>query len=189
MKNNGRLCLMSCCAPCSCGAIAECIKLKDAGAISDFVVLFYNPNIFPKAEYQKRLAEQIRYCNDLGAKYQTCAWNHDEWLKCTAGLESNPEQGQRCLECFKYRFLYGINWAHNNGYDAISSVFGVSRHKNQNQVDDAAAAAVRMSGWDIKYLPIEWDENLRNEINRDSDFYRQKYCGCEYGGERLEIRD
>jgi predicted adenine nucleotide alpha hydrolase (AANH) superfamily ATPase len=100
-----KLVLMSCCAPCSCGAIAE---LRDAcrgaylrpvapqgatklprfrcdgaqnppdkigdfvGArecaptISEFCVLFYNPNIFPESEYQKRLAEQIKYCESLG---------------------------------------------------------------------------------------------------------------------------
>ena len=36
----------------------------------------------------------------------------------------------------------------------------------------------------IKYIPIKWDEQLRCEINRASDFYRQKYCGCEFSMRR-----
>ncbi len=56
------------------------------------------------------------------------------------------------------------------------SVFGVSKHKDQAQVD---TAAVKSCG-EIKYLPIKWDENLRQKINHESDFYRQNYCGCEF---------
>ena len=67
MSSAPRICLMSCCAPCSAGAIVE---LKEQGA--DFCVLFYNPNIFPESEYQKRLDQQIRLCEELGVKYAVC---------------------------------------------------------------------------------------------------------------------
>jgi len=40
--------------------------------------------------------------------------------------------------------------------------------------------AAKESCGDIKYLPIKWDENLRVKINRESNFYRQNYCGCEF---------
>jgi predicted adenine nucleotide alpha hydrolase (AANH) superfamily ATPase len=158
---------MSCCAPCSAGAIAQL-----AGRGADFIVLFYNPNIYPDTEYQKRLSEQIRYCEQMNVKYAIGDYEHDEWLKCAKGLESAAERGARCTECFKHRFKFGEKFAIENGYDAIASVFGVSRHKDQSQVDAAARDALTT----IAYIPVKWD----NEIDRNTGFYRQNYCGCEF---------
>lgn len=175
MSDKIKLVLMSCCAPCSCGAIKQVLD----GAIpdvDDFVVMFFNPNIFPMDEYQKRLNEQIKYCEKLGVKYIVGDYNHDEWREHVRGLENEPERGARCSKCFAYRFCFARDWAIKNGFNAIASVFGVSRHKDQSQVD----AAAEQSCGDIKYLPIKWDENLRQDINHKSDFYRQNYCGCEF---------
>lgn len=177
MDKNTRLCLMSCCAPCSAGAVIEIAKMKEQGDIADAVVLFYNPNIFPEGEYQKRLYEQIKLCNQVGLPYVVGQWDHGAWLECVRGLENEPERGNRCAACFKMRFDWGVNWALNNGFNAVTSVFGISRHKDQAQVDTAATAAIM---GDIKYIPIDWDKTLYTDENRRHDFYRQTYCGCEF---------
>ena len=170
-----RVVLLSCCAPCSAGAIKQ---LSDGTIdnIEDFIVLFYNPNIFPETEYSKRMHEQIKYCESLGVKYAVLEYNHDAWRDAVRGLESEPERGARCSACFEYRFRRAVKFAKENGYNAIASVLGVSRHKDQTQVDFAARVACD----NVEYLPIKWDENLRVQINRASDFYRQNYCGCEF---------
>ena len=170
-----RLVLVSCCAPCSAGAIRQLCDGKIIG-VDDFVVYFYNPNIYPAAEYQKRLDEQVRYCDALGVKYFVDEYDHDKWRAAVAGMEDAPERGPRCSACFKFRFARAKKWAAENGYNAISSVLGVSRHKDQRQVDAAGESAPG----DVKYISIPWDEELRRQINRDSDFYRQNYCGCEF---------
>lgn len=170
-----KLVLVSCCAPCSAGAIKELADGKIPN-IDDFIVLFYNPNIFPDTEYQKRLAEQIKYCDALGVKYAVGTYDHDAWRCAVRGMENAPERGARCSACFAFRFQFAARFARENGYDAVASVLGVSRHKDQSQVDCAA----RDTLGDIKYIPIKWDENLRVEIGRKSDFYRQNYCGCEF---------
>jgi len=211
-----KLVLLSCCAPCSVGAIRELIPLLRRGAAEgggegftantgtlpvkfaaqichpsdggefDFIVLFYNPNIFPESEYQKRLAEQIRLCDELGVKYAVAGADaydkeHAAWRECVRGLEKEPERGKRCGECFKMRFAVGAKWAREHGYNALASVFGVSRHKSQAQVDRAAREITNNNEQiTIEYIPIHWDENLRVSANRESDFYRQKYCGCEF---------
>ena len=176
MNNNKlRVVLLSCCAPCSAGAIQQ---LKDGAidGVDDFIVLFFNPNIFPESEYTKRMAEQIKYCESIGAKYAVLEYDHDAWRAAVRGFEDASERGARCSLCFEYRFRRAVRFARENGYNAIASVLGVSRHKDQTQVDTAAQ---RMCD-DIEYLPIKWDENLRVQINRNSDFYRQNYCGCEF---------
>lgn len=170
-----KLVLMSCCAPCSAGAIKQ---LADGAIpdVDDFVVLFFNPNIFPEAEYTKRLNEQIKYCESLGVKYAVGNYNHEDWRVAVRGLEAEPERGARCSRCFAFRFEFARRWAKENGYDAVASVFGVSRHKDQSQVDHAAQCSLK----DVTYMPIKWDEKLRQEIGRNSNFYRQNYCGCEF---------
>ena len=177
-----RLVLASCCAPCSAGAIKQ-LADGDIADVDDFIVLFYNPNIFPNEEYMKRMNEQIRYCESLGVKYAIGDWNHDAWRDAVRGLESEPERGARCDACFAYRFAYAREFALKNGYDAVASVFGVSRHKDQSQVD---AAAQRTLG-EIKYIPVRWDENLRQSIGRASNFYRQNYCGCEFSFRKTPV--
>ena len=175
MSDDIRLILMSCCAPCSCGAIQQVLDDKICRP-DDFLVMFFNPNIYPMDEYQKRLNEQIKYCEKLGVKYVVGDYDHDAWLESVAGLENEPERGLRCSKCFAYRFCFAREYAKKHGFNAIASVFGVSRFKSQAQVD---AAAQSLYG-DIKYLSIKWNEDLRQQINRESDFYRQKYCGCEF---------
>lgn len=175
MENKIKLVLMSCCAPCSAGAIKQ-LADKQIPGIDDFIVLFFNPNIYPDTEYQKRLAEQIKYCESLGVKYAVGDYNHDAWLMAVRGLENEPERGARCSKCFAYRFCFAREFAIKNGFNAIASVFGVSRFKDQNQVDAAAESACG----EIKYIPVKWNEDLRIQINRATDFYRQKYCGCEF---------
>ena len=173
--NDIRLVLLSCCAPCSSGAIKQLADGAVPG-VSDFIVLFYNPNIFPESEYTRRMHEQIKYCDALGVKYAVLEYDHDAWRDAVRGFECAPERGARCSLCFAYRFRRAVRFARDNGYNAIASVFGVSRHKDQSQVD---SSAISVCG-DIQYLPIKWDENLRIQINRASDFYRQNYCGCEF---------
>ena len=218
--NNLRLVLLSCCAPCSAGAIRQLAQ----GAIenvSDFIVLFFNPNIFPESEYLKRMKEQIKYCEETGVKYAVLEYDHDAWRTAVQGFETEPERGARCSLCFEYRFRRAVKFAQENGFNAIGSVLGVSRHKSQPQVDMAAEKAVSDfshplsvlptspakgggnytatqlnnekvnapdysgDGKNITYLPIKWDENLRVQINRESDFYRQNYCGCEFSIRKL----
>ena len=173
---------MSCCAPCSAGAIAQCARDP---RLDDFLVLFYNPNIFPESEYQKRLAEQIRLCESRFVKYAVIGADdydaeHAAWRECVRGLENEPEQGDRCDRCFRHRFAFGAKWARAHGYNAIASVFGVSHHKDQTQVDAAAKSAIINDQLAIKYIPIDWDEDLRVAENKKACFYRQKYCGCEF---------
>ena len=54
------LLLHSCCAPCS----STCLeRLKDYFKVT---VLYYNPNIDEREEYEKRKAEQIRFLKETG---------------------------------------------------------------------------------------------------------------------------
>ncbi len=169
-----KLVLMSCCAPCSAGAIKQLADGQIPG-VDDFIVLFFNPNIFPAAEYDKRLAEQIKYCDALGVKYAIGEYDHNAWRDAVRGLEDAPERGRRCSACFKFRFDYARQWAAAHGYDAVTSVVGLPRQKTQTGEKEAGAPSRG-----AKYLPKKGDKNLRQQFGRKSHFSRQNYCGCKF---------
>ena len=53
------LLLHSCCGPCSSYVLSY---LKDE---FDITLVYYNPNIYPKAEYKKRYEEQKRLIKEM----------------------------------------------------------------------------------------------------------------------------
>src|SRR5574344_836866 len=132
-KINGRILLLSCCAPCSCATIKTLSEQK-----VDFAVAFYNPNIRPFAEYQKRCAENKRVCKLYGIDFIELEYDNERWCTLTKGLENEPERGKRCSICFEMRLKRTMEYAKQNGFSAVASVLGVSRYKNLAQINDSA---------------------------------------------------
>jgi len=168
-----KMLLVSCCAPCSCGVIAH---LAVQGV--NFTVLFYNPNIQPLSEYLRRCDENKRVCDIYGVPFVELEYDHDRWCCLTQGLENEPERGKRCDVCFQMRLKKAFEYAKQNGFTKVSSVFGVSRYKDMDQVNRAAVLA---GGQDV-YDTTNWRKNgleaLRQSLEKELDLYRQNYCGC-----------
>lgn len=168
--------LLSCCAPCSCAVIS---KLAEQG--EDFAVVFYNPNIRPLAEYEKRRLENQKLCEKYGVPFISLEYDNRRWCELTQGLEDLPERGRRCSICFHMRLKRVMEYAKANGYAAVASVLGVSRYKNLEQVNQAAAQASAETG--VPYLQIEGRkggmQELRSRLITELNLYSQDYCGCK----------
>ena len=171
-----RFLLLSCCAPCSCAVIS---RLADEG--QDFAVVFYNPNIRPLAEYQKRRDENERVCRQYKVPFIELEYDNERWCALTQGLEDLPERGRRCSICFQMRLQRVMEYAKDNGYQAVASVLGVSRYKNLTQVNEAANSASIQTG--VPYLEIEGRkggmQELRSRLIKELGLYSQNYCGCK----------
>lgn len=171
-----RFLLLSCCAPCSCAVI----KLL-AEEEQDFAVVFYNPNIRPEQEYRKRADENKRLCTLYDVPFIELEYDNERWCKLTAGLENEPERGKRCDVCFYMRLKRVMEYAKENGFEAVASVLGVSRYKDLAQVNRAAAKASAEVG--IPYLEIEGRkggrQELRTQLIKELALYNQTYCGCK----------
>ena len=170
-----RLLLLSCCAPCSCAVISSLAEQK-----KDFTVLFYNPNIAPEAEYQKRLQENKRVCEHFGVPFVDLPYEPQAWTQCTQGLENEPERGKRCSACFELRLRRAMLYAKKHNFDVVSSVLGFSRYKDFDQVNAAADRASAQTG--VPYDKTNWRkdglQDLQARLVRELDIYRQNYCGC-----------
>ncbi|MBR4681828.1 MAG: epoxyqueuosine reductase QueH [Elusimicrobiaceae bacterium] len=172
-----KIAVLSCCAPCSCAAIKHLV----ASGV-DVTVLFYNPNIFPLEEYEKRRDEQARVCRLLGAHFVELAYEPECWEKAVRGLENEPERGKRCGVCFFMRLKKAQEYALRHKFEVLTSVLGVSRYKDLNQVNEAARKAWMYVG--KPYWAKDWRkeglEELRRALIEEMNLYKQTYCGCKY---------
>ncbi len=171
-----KLLLLSCCAPCSVGVIAD---LAQRG--QDFTVMFFNPNIHPKAEYSRRLQENKRVCEELKVPFIEGKYVPKLWQRVTQGLETEPERGKRCDQCFYLRLKIGALYAKKHGFTRISSVFGISRFKDFDQVCRAGKLVEGETG--VFYDAINWRKNggleFTERLGKEKKLYRQTYCGCQ----------
>ena len=177
-KKGKKLLLHSCCAPCS-GEVME--ALLAAGI--DYTIFFYNPNIHPKREYDIRKDENIAFANKHNIDFIDADYDVDNWFERAKGMEMEPERGIRCTMCFDMRFERTALWAHENGFDVISSSLGISRWKNMTQINDCGErSAAKYPG--ISYWTYNWRKGGGSarmiEISKREEFYQQEYCGCAY---------
>lgn len=168
--------LLSCCAPCSCAVIEKMAQDK-----ADFAVVFYNPNIRPYAEYEKRRDENLRLCQKYNVPFIALEYDNERWCALTKGLENEPERGKRCDICFEMRLKRVMEYAKENNFDAVASVLGASRWKDLNQVNRAAQRAAQATN--MPYLEIEARkggmQDRRLQLVKELKLYNQRYCGCK----------
>lgn len=147
-----------------------------------FAVVFYNPNIHPTTEYEKRRDEQKRLCKKWKIQFIELEYNYIDWLFAAGKYKQEPERGKRCSICFHFRLKHVMEYAKENGYKGVASVLGVSRWKDLAQVNNAAQLASQETG--VPYIEIEGRKDglqeRRAELIKELELYNQDYCGCIY---------
>ena len=177
-QNGKKLLLHSCCAPCS-GEVMEALIYSEI----DFTIFFYNPNIHPLKEYEIRKDENIRFAEKHNIPFVDADYDKDNWFERVKGLENEPERGPRCTACFDMRFERTALYAHENGFDVISSSLGISRWKNRDQINEcgirAAARYPTLHYWTYNWRKKGGSQRMI-QISKQESFYQQEYCGCLY---------
>ena len=167
--------LHCCCAPCSC-AIIE--RLSSQGA--RFSLFFYNPNIHPRDEYERRKEELIRYAK---VPFIDAEYDPERWFAATDGLLNDPERAERCSICFRLRLLKTAQYAAANGFSHIATTLGISRRKDLQQIAEAGLYAASTEPG-LTFLNINWRKEggsaRADQLSKEAGFYRQQYCGCLY---------
>ncbi len=176
-KDN-RVLMHSCCAPCA-GDLMERMKVDGI----EVTILFYNPNIHPKKEYEIRKNENMRFAEKLEIPFVDLDYDVQNWFARAKGFENEPERGVRCTKCFDMRFERTALYAYENGFSTITSSLGISRWKNMEQINDCGIrAAKNYEG--INYWTYNWRKEggaaRMYEIAKREEFYKQEYCGCIY---------
>ena len=172
-----RLLLHSCCGPCSS------YVLEYLSRFFEITVLFYNPCIHPREEFERRLEEQKkmvelpRYSNPV--KLFIPPYQPQTFFEAVKGLEHCPEGGERCKHCFAQRLSFTASAAKEQGFDYFATTLTVSPHKNQlviNQIGEEYSSPATV------YLPSDFKKKngykRSLELSKEYNLYRQDYCGC-----------
>lgn len=155
-------------------------KLIDDGF--DVTVYFFNPNIYPQAEYLRRLQELTSYCKKMTYKFIVDDYCPDEWKNYIKGLEVEPEKGLRCNKCFEYRLEKTAQVAKELEIANFTTTLTVSPHKISKNIFFEGQKIADKYGLNF----MDYDFKKQNgflksmELAKTNGFYRQDYCGCEY---------
>lgn len=183
IKKNGirpSLLLHSCCAPCSSYVIEY---LSD---YFDITVFFYNPNIHPEEEYQKRVIEQREFIQNFPSvnpvSFVEAGYDVESFFDFSKGLESEPERGQRCTLCFSLRLEKTARYAALNGFDYYTTTLSISPHKNAQLLNSIGEMFGKQCG--VSFLNSDFKKKngykRSCELSIEYGLYRQDYCGCIY---------
>ena len=173
-----KLLLHACCAPCSSAT------LERLSAHFDLTILYYNPNIYPPEEYHRREAELERYDEQAGYHYPEVELPYDpqEFYSAVAGLEQEPERGNRCTVCYRLRMRRAAQYAQEHGFAWFTTTLSISPHKDARRINEIGQALEAEFG--VKHLPSDFKKHngyLRSlQLSEEYGLYRQDYCGCEF---------
>ena len=180
------LLLHSCCGPCSS------YVLEYLSRYFDITVFYYNPNIRPEEEYEKRLENQKKLLREMrpeGVCPEPVAPPYDPapFEEIARGLEDLPEGGERCLKCYRLRLEKTAEYAASHGFQWFCTTLSVSPHKNAAALNRIGSETAEKYG--LNYLISDFKKRsgyLRSiRLSEQYGLYRQNYCGCTPAGHGL----
>lgn len=186
-KKTPTLLLHSCCAPCSSYVLNY---LSDYFLIT---ILYYNPNIDTKEEYEKRKNEQIRLIQEMPFKNPVtildCSYESEKYYASVKGLELEKEGGSRCAICYNLRLEKTAQIASLHHFDYFGTTLSVSPYKNAQVLNELGKNLEQKYQVAYLYSDFKKREGYKKsiELSKKYALYRQNYCGCVYSKPKEEI--
>ncbi len=143
---------------------------------------FYNPNIHPVSEYEKRVSEIRRFAKIVKMPLIVGDYNIKEWFNYIKGLEKEPEGGKRCYSCYKFRLERTAMLAKELHFDYFTTTLTISPHKNSKWIFEIARILEDKYGVKFLYADFKKRNGFKSSVvlSRYFDMYRQNYCGCVF---------
>jgi len=163
-----------CCGVCAAGA-AEAL----AGEGHQVIGFFYNPNIHPAEEYQKRLDVAVRVAKELNFRLEAGPYMPEEWFNLTGSLKDEPEGGKRCHVCYKLRLEKTYDYMVACGADVFTTTLTISPHKSA-QIINSIGQDIGSDRFLVRDFKKKDGFKRTMEMAKKWELYRQDYCGCIY---------
>ncbi len=175
-----KLLLHSCCAPCSS------YVLEYLSNYFEITVFYYNPNIYPEQEYEKRVKEQQELIRQMPAKHPISfvegPFEKEKFYEMAKGLEDVPEGGARCMKCYEMRLRKTAELAKKERFDYFTTTLSISPLKNAEKLNKIGLHLAEI--YEVEYLLSDFKKKngykRSTELSREYGLYRQDYCGCEF---------
>ena len=180
LKGKPTLLIHICCGVCSV------YPLQYLRKYFNITIFFSNSNIYPYAEFEKRLnalRQYLDYLNDDSIKLIVDRYDNDEYMKKLQQLKDEPEGGKRCKLCYELRMEETFKYAHKNSYDYVTTVMSISNRKNADWINEIGEK-LNQKYPNTKYLYADFKKGdgitLNDSLNKQLNLYHQDYCGCIY---------
>ena len=181
-----RLFLHSCCAPCSS------YVLEYLSRYFEITVFFYNPNISPSEEYEKRVEEIRRMIGEMEfvhpVKLVEGEYDPQVFFQMAKGMEHIPEGGERCFGCYRLRMEEAARLAKEGNYDYFTTTLSISPLKNAQKINEIGEELAEI--YQVSYLPSDFKKKngykRSIELSGEYELYRQDYCGCVFSKRERE---
>ena len=174
------LLLHACCGPCS----STC--LERLGNFFNISILYYNPNITDKDEYDKRVIEIKKFINGFKTKYPIKLiegrYDPKEFFDIARGLEDLPERSERCYKCYELRLKETAKVAEELGFKYFATTLTLSPYKDSNWLNEIGERLDKDFSSTYLYSDFKKKNGYKRsiELSKEYDMYRQDYCGCVY---------
>lgn len=174
------LLLHSCCAPCSS------YVLEYLSQFFKITIYYYNPNIYPIEEFEKRVEEQKRLIKELPVKnkidFIEGNYDNDLYEETIKGLEEEKEGGSRCFLCYRMRLEDTASLAKDKGFDYFTTTLSISPYKNSKVLNEIGEELGTKYNTKYLYADFKKREGYKRsiELSKIYGLYRQDYCGCKY---------
>ena len=180
--------LHACCAPCSSYVLEYLTRYFR------ITLFYYNPNITPETEYQKRVHELKRLIKEAGYEAQgqvtlmEGTYDPERFFAMAKGMEELPERGERCYHCYEMRMREAAQEAARLHADYYTTTLSISPHKNAQWINEIGERLAAEYG--IPHLPSDFKKKggyLRSiALSEQYHLYRQNYCGCVFSRRAAE---
>lgn len=187
------LLLHACCGPCSSYVI------EYLSSFFDITIFYYNPNIYPPAEYERRLSELKnflpRFPPAVNKKVRLVEDSYEpkDFFEATNALnekelQTEPEKGIRCMRCYEFRMKKAYKYAVENNFDWFCTTLSISPFKDSVMINEIGEELEEKNS--TRFLTSDFKKKggfLRSlELSAEYGLYRQDYCGCIYSKKNTE---
>jgi predicted adenine nucleotide alpha hydrolase (AANH) superfamily ATPase len=159
-----KILLHTCCGPCTT-YVNEWLK-KNEFEVKGY---FYNPNIRPQMEYERRLLVMEFYATAAG-------------LKVIYGRSQALTDPGDCSNCYKLRLEKTAQLAKDLGFDCFSTTLLISPYQKHQLLKETGEAIGEKYGVKFYYQDFRTGYRQSRQMAREMKLYMQKYCGCGLQG-------
>ena len=191
LEKKEKILLHICCGP------DATVPIMDLKKDYEVICFWYDPNIQPKKEHDKRLWELKKVCKIEWVDF--IEWEYDvlNFFERIKWLEDTPEKWDKCTQCYDMRLQRTAIEAQKLGIKYWTSTLNTSPHKDLQKMfalwDKWSKSPPRQGEMsegqrglkdNLEFLKIAFRKNnwfqRSVDYTKKHDIYRQNYCWCIY---------